>query len=180
MILHSRIKIIYIFLKIPILADQQWPESKNFPDNYSTKVVAILEKGTIVYLLNSTFGLLCGSVQYAGSKLEGIFTALQNSAVYAQASLNLNLNKRGSHCQYCSTLWGQMSNLRVFSIVIGGKIVSNNIILQGVFHYYSDKNPRKFASVNCCKTAQKFMLFLHNIIFINLMKNLLGCGNHIF
>ena len=35
---------------------------KNFPDNYSTKVVAILEKGTIVYLLNSTFGLLCGSV----------------------------------------------------------------------------------------------------------------------
>ena len=52
----------YIFLKIPILEDQQWPESKNFPDNYSTKVVAILEKGTIVYLLNSTFGLLCGSV----------------------------------------------------------------------------------------------------------------------
>ena len=74
---------------------------KTFPDNYSTKVVAILEKGTIVYLLNSTFGLLCGSVQYAGSRLEGIFTALQNSAVYAQASLNLNLNKRGSHCQYC-------------------------------------------------------------------------------
>ena len=108
---------IYIFLKIPILEVkkvQQWPESKIFPDNYSTKVVAILEKGTIVYLLNSTFGLLCGSVQHAGSRLEGIFTALQNSAVYAQASLNLNLNKRGSHCQYCSTLWGQMSKLLLF------------------------------------------------------------------
>ena len=118
MILHSRIKIIYISIsKNPHSRSQQCPAMarvKNFPDNYSTKVVAILEKGTIVYLLNSTFGLLCGSVQYAGSKLEGIFTALQNSAVYAQASLNLNLNKRGSHCQYCCTLWGQMSNLLLF------------------------------------------------------------------
>ena len=54
-----------IFLQNPHSRSQKCPAMarvKNFPDNYSTKVVAILEKGTIVYLLNSTFGLLCGSV----------------------------------------------------------------------------------------------------------------------